>query len=188
MEAHYKCEPQGRKKDHALALIRKKLVASRSVVSAFTSEQRRRSVTFRGEEEQGALCDHVVQTSYPHYVRITRPSFAGAKLAVAPRDRKILLGFARRDFGRKLQAAEKKRLCPYPKKVGSDSGSVARACRDVVHTSQVSRCSTYSVEFRIREIRSDRTFQVLSFLIKNGRSVRWTDLPFLVQVTGLEPA
>ena len=45
-----------------------------------------------------------------------------------------------------------------------------------------------SAEFRIREIRSDRTFQVLSFLIKNGRPARWTDLPFLVQVTGLEPA
>ena len=193
MEAHYKCEPQGKRKDQALALIRKKLVASRSVVSAFTSEQRRRSVAFCGEEEQSALCDYVVQTSYPHYVRLTRPSFAGAKLAVAPRDRKIPLGFARRDFVRKLQAAEKKlRPCPYPKKVGSDSGSVARACRDVVHTSQVSRCSTYSAELHMRatrrEIRSDRTFQVLSFLIKNGRPVRWTDLPFLVQVTGLEPA
>ena len=31
---------------------RKKMVASRSVVSAFTSEQQRRSVTFCGEEEQ----------------------------------------------------------------------------------------------------------------------------------------
>ena len=82
MEAHYKCEPQGKRKDQALALIRKKLVASRSVVSAFTSEQRRRSVAFCGEEEQSALCDYVVQTSYPHYVRLTRSNFAFAKFAV----------------------------------------------------------------------------------------------------------
>ena len=34
----------------ALALVRKKLVASLSVVSAFISEQRRRSVTFCGKE------------------------------------------------------------------------------------------------------------------------------------------
>ncbi len=58
----------------------------------------------------------------------------------------------------------------------------------LVRTSQVSRCSTYSAEFRWRKTRSDRTFQVLSFPIKNGRPVRWTGLPFLVRATGLEPA
>ena len=42
---------------------------------------------------------------------------------VAPQDRKIPLGFARRDFVRKLQAAKKKRPCPFPKKVVSDSGA-----------------------------------------------------------------
>ena len=53
----------------ALALVRKKLVASRSVVSAFISEQRRRSVTFCGKEEQGSdapggfLCRRQKKTS-----------------------------------------------------------------------------------------------------------------------------
>ena len=51
------------------AIFRKKLVASRSVVSAFISEQRRRSVTFCGEEEQGSdapggfLCRRQKKTS-----------------------------------------------------------------------------------------------------------------------------
>ena len=126
--------PLGKRKSCALALIRKKLVASRSVVSAFTSEQRRRSVTFRGEEEQGS--------DAPGGFCAEGKKDAGAKRTLRPR--------------------------------GADELSSLR--------------SANSVEFRIREIRSDRTFQVLSFLIKNGRPVRWTDLRFLVQVTGLEPA
>ena len=121
---------------------------------------------------------------------------------------KIPLGFARRDFGRKLQATEKKRPFPYPKKVGSKPERcervykrTAEAQRDFLRGGGAkgalrprgadelsSLRSANSVEFRIREIRSARTFQVLSILIKNGRPVRWTDLPFLVQVTGLEPA
>ena len=51
--------------------------------------------------------------------RITR----GDKKSVTGLDRKIPLGFARRDFVRKLQATKKKRPCPCPKKVVSDSES-----------------------------------------------------------------
>ena len=43
---------------------------------------------------------------------------------MAGQDEKIPLGFARRDFVWKLQAAEKKlRPCPFPQKVVSDSGA-----------------------------------------------------------------
>ena len=64
-----KCSPQvcvldRRKVSCAVRRARKKLVASRSVVSAFTSEQQRRSVTFSEKETQrneraGGFCKKV---------------------------------------------------------------------------------------------------------------------------------
>ena len=59
--AHKKYEPQIKRNSHALALIRKKLVASRSVVSAFISEQRRHSVTFCGEERQAVRRSRILR-------------------------------------------------------------------------------------------------------------------------------
>ena len=70
--------------------------------------------------------------------------------SVAGQGKKIPLGFARRDFVQGLQATKKKlRPCLFPQKVGSAAEA----------TSQVSRCSTCSAEFRWGETRGDRVYK-----------------------------
>ena len=66
------------KRKKALALVRKKLVASRSVVSAFISEQRRRSVTFCGKERQAVRRSRILRRKMR---RGTRPRRDVAGLA-----------------------------------------------------------------------------------------------------------